>query len=78
MKRRKGNSAARRAKQAVDRALKAIEAAGWTVTATLGGRFVARKRRFEDDESVTLLFESDYTIEGLAALVNRREREENR
>lgn len=68
----------RRSEQAVERALKSIEEAGWTVTTTLV-RFVARKVRHErEDESTTYLFESDYTIEGLAANVVRREREEAR
>lgn len=67
-----------RGEVAVERALKSIEDAGWTVTTTLV-RFVARKVRHErEDESTTYLFESDYTIEGLAANVARREREEAR
>lgn len=67
-----------RGEVAVERALKSIEEAGWKVTTTLV-RYVAIKTRYErEDESVTRLFESDYTIEGLAANVARREREEAR
>lgn len=77
MKRQKQN-AKRRAEQAIARATKAITDAGWTVKQQ-GMRLVATKRTTErEDDSVTTLFESDYTIEGLAACVERREREEGR
>lgn len=77
MKRQKQN-AKRRAEQAIARATKAIEEAGWTVKQQ-GIRLVATKRVTErEDDSVTTLFESDYTIEGLAVYVDRREREEGR
>ena len=85
MKKPRRNNAARRSQKAVERATKSIDAAGWTIQVTLDvltggpGRYVAKKKRFErEDESVTTLFESDYTIEGLAANVARREREEAR
>ncbi len=56
----------------------AVAEAGWDLTrirAEDHGRFVARKRIIEDDHSVTLRFESSYTLEDLAKNVNRRERE---
>jgi hypothetical protein len=56
----------------------ALAEAGWDLTrirAEDHGRFVARKRIIEDDHSVTLRFESSYTLEDLAKNVSRRERE---
>lgn len=68
-----------RGEQAIARALRTILERGWTVAPMNGTRFVAVKRIHErEDESTTSLYESDYTIEGLAALVARREREETR
>lgn len=73
MKRQKQN-AKRRAEQAVARAERSIILAGWKFSQQ-GTRFVAKKAVTErEDDSVTSLFESDYTIEGLAAYVERRER----
>jgi len=78
MKRQKQN-AKRRAEQAIARALRTILEHGWTVAPHNGTRFVAKKRVTErEDDSVTTLFESDYTLEGLAVYVDRREREEGR
>lgn len=76
---KKRSTAAFRAEQAIARALRTILEAGWTLAPNNGARFVAIKRVHErEDESTTSLYESDYTIEGLAALVARREREEGR
>ncbi len=80
MKRRKGKrDAAERARAAAVRALKSIEANGWKVTRYRTAeqkRFVAEQTIFErEDESTTRRFESDYTIEGLAAAVARRAEE---
>ena len=77
---RQAQNAKRRAEQAIARASKAIADAGWKVYGpTENGRFVATKLVPErEDDSVTRLFESDYTIEGLATYVQRREREEGR
>lgn len=76
-------SAKRRSAEAVNRASSAIREAGWSMRLMVSptrsiGRYVATKRTTESDDTVTTLYESDYTIEGLAALVRRREREENR
>lgn len=63
------------------RAFSQIEAAGWSLTAVREGgvgRFVARKRRIEDDHSESYLYESSYTLVALATQVERREREEQR
>jgi hypothetical protein len=60
------------------RATATIERAGWDVLHT-GTRFRARKIIHErEDESTTKLFESDYTLVGLAVAVERREKEEAR
>jgi hypothetical protein len=60
------------------RATAIIERAGWSLTTT-PHRFVAFKTIHErEDESTTRLFESDYTLVGLAAAVERREKEEAR
>lgn len=75
---KKKRTAASRAHEAVARAQKTIADAGW-FSASTGTRFVACKIIHErEDDSTTKLYESDYTIEGLAALVTRREREEGR
>ena len=62
------------------KAAAAIWAAGWKIILSperSTGRYVAEKREYEDDgESVTRKFESDYTLSGLARIVQRREREE--
>lgn len=63
-----------RVEQALRRARRAVEGAGWTITEH-GRRLVASRRVIEDDHSVTLKFESAFDIESLAATVNRRERE---
>ena len=55
-----------------------IASAGWDLTrirAEGHGRFVARRRVIEEDHSITLKFESSYTLDGLAKDVTRRERE---
>ncbi len=90
MKRRKGKrDAASRARAAAVRAEKSIADAGWVVLRYRGlpyittakveetaKRFVAVQRIPErEDDSVTLRYESDYTIEGLAAAVARRAEE---
>ena len=71
-----------RGAEAVAKAEKAIAAAGWIIIqrkASYAPRFVAVRRFTErEDDSTTTLYESDYTVEGLAALVARREREEGR
>ena len=81
MKKKRINAKAR-AEQAVAQAHKTIADAGWTIIQHRAGyapRFVAARRIHErEDESTTTLYESDYTIEGLAATVTRREREEGR
>jgi hypothetical protein len=59
------------------RAQATIARAGWGAVQT-PARWVARKVIYEDDESTTKLFESDYTLVGLAAAVERREKEERR
>ena len=67
-----------RAEQAVAKAILVIVDAGWVMTPE-GTRYVAKKRIHErEDDTTTTLYESDYTVEGLAALVTRREREEAR
>jgi hypothetical protein len=61
------------------RATATIAGAGWTLTRIREngeGRFVARKRITEADDSETKRFESSYTLERLAKQVERREREE--
>ena len=78
MKKTRRPSPQARARQAIERAERDITAAGWTVR-PVDVRFVATKRFTEpEDDSTTTLYESDYTVEGLAALVARREREEGR
>ena len=61
-------------------ATRSVTDAGWEIIRVRengDGRFVAQKKVYErEDESVTKLFESDYTLEGLARAVQRREREE--
>ena len=76
--RRKTDTAAR-AKMATLRALTAMEQAGWSLIrqrADGQGLFVARKTIREEDDTVTHLFESTYTLEDLAKQVDRRQREE--
>ena len=63
-----------RVEQALRRATRAVEGAGWTITDT-GRRLVAKKRVIEDDHSETFKFESAFGVESLAAVVGRRERE---
>lgn len=66
-------------KRSDERALKTIEAAGWKLTGVREGgvgRFVATRDVREEDDSTTRLFESTYTLEGLAKQVDRRMREE--
>lgn len=61
-----------------ERHLGEIVAAGWDLTrirAEDHGRFVARKRVIEEDHSITLKYESSYTLDSLAMNVRRRERE---
>jgi len=71
-----------RGQEAINRAIRVIDEAGWKssfLKHPTTGRFVAVKYVHErEDDSTTSLFESDYTVEGLAALVTRREREEGR
>jgi hypothetical protein len=62
-----------------ERALAKVRDAGWSLIRSREAgdvRYVARKQITEEDDSVTSLFESDYTVEGLARAVIRREREE--
>jgi len=78
MKRKRTNSASR-AEQAQRRAASAIGMAGWNIIRVREGGvglFVARKTIREEDDSATHLFESTYTLEGLAKQVDRRQREE--
>jgi hypothetical protein len=63
-----------RVEQALRRATRAIEGAGWTITDT-GRRLVARKEVIEGDHSITKKYESAYGLEALAVTVTRRERE---
>ena len=66
------------ARRADEKAEATIAAAGWDLTrirAEDHGRFVARQRVIEEDHSITLRFESSYTLDGLAKNVVRRERE---
>ena len=68
-----------RSAEAIRRAEKAIADAGWKLVVDYPPRYVAKKAITErEDDSTTTLYESDYTVEGLAALVARREREEGR
>jgi len=68
-----------RGAEAIRRAEKAIADAGWKLVVDYPPRYVAKKSITErEDDSTTTLYESDYTVEGLAALVARREREEGR
>lgn len=65
-------------KRADAKAEATIAAAGWDLTrirAEDHGRFVARQRVIEEDHSITLRFESSFTLDGLAKNVTRRERE---
>lgn len=74
------NAVARRRDAALDKARRTIESAGWGVTVAnpLGTqRFVACKPLNEEDGSTTKLFESAFTLEDLARVVLRREREES-
>ncbi len=64
-----------RGKQIDAKATASVEAFGWTVS-KVGPRHVARKRVIHEDHSETFMFESTYTLEGLAKIVKRREREE--
>lgn len=55
-----------------------IAEAGWDLTRVRAedhGRYVARQRTIEEDHSITLKYESSFTLEGLAKNVTRRERE---
>lgn len=63
-----------RVQQALRRARRSIEDAGWSITDT-GRRLVARKDVIEDDHTITKKFESAYGVEALAVTVQRRERE---
>ena len=66
------------ARRSDEKATATIAAAGWDLTrirAEDHGRYVARQRVIEDDHSITLRFESSYTLDGLAKNVTRRERE---
>lgn len=68
----------RQAQRSDAKAEATIAAAGWDLTrvrAVDHGRFVARQRVIEDDHSITLRFESSFTLDGLAKNVQRRERE---
>ena len=68
-----------RAERADARAVRTIEENGWALIAVREGgigRFVAEKTIREDDDSVTRMFESTYTLDGLAKQVTRRMREE--
>ena len=60
--------------QALRRARRAIESAGWEITEH-GRRLVASQRVIEGDHSITMRYESAYDIESLAVTVTRRERE---
>lgn len=51
-----------------------IAASGWAL-ALHGARYVASKRVIEEDHSITMKYESDYTLSGLALSIRRRERE---
>ncbi len=78
MKSKRTDNAAR-ARQATQRAASAIGTAGWNIIRIREdgqGLFVARKTIREEDDSVTFMFESTYTLEGLAKQVERRQREE--
>lgn len=60
------------------RAEAVLAEAGWDLTrirAEDHGRFVARQRIIEEDHSITLRYESSYTLDGLRVSVLRRERE---
>ena len=66
------------ARRSDEKATATIADAGWDLTrvrAVDHGRYVARQRVIEDDHSITLRFESSYTLDGLAKNVTRRERE---
>jgi hypothetical protein len=71
-------------RDAIDRrARQRIERSGWTITRepdARSRRWVAKKEITEKNDEGELetrqLFESDYTLEGLSAVVLRREREE--
>jgi hypothetical protein len=55
-----------------------IAEAGWDLTrirAEGHGRFVARQRVIEEDHSITVRYESSFTLDGLAKNVTRRVRE---
>ena len=61
------------------RATSAIEAAGWILTRLRceGQPYSVAKKEFrEADGSRTTMYESSRTLEGLAKIVERREREE--
>jgi hypothetical protein len=61
-------------KRSDNRSTAEIGAAGWVLTKT-DQRYVATKRVIEDDHTITMRYESDYTLGGLASQVARRERE---
>lgn len=61
-------------KRSDNRATSSIGAAGWVLTKT-PKRYVAIKRVIEDDHTITMRYESDYTLGELARRVVRRERE---
>jgi hypothetical protein len=74
----KGRTVKKTGKRSDTKATSTIGAAGWILSRT-DTRFVAKKIVHEhEDDSTTIRFESDYTLEGLARSVERREREESR
>ena len=66
-------------RKADERSRSEIAAAGWTLASVTGPmgwkKYVASKRVIEDDHSITMKYESSYTLGGLALSVRRRERE---
>lgn len=56
------------------RARTEVAASGWKLE-YIGGRYVACKRVIEEDHSITMKYESDYTLGGLLVSVRRREKE---
>lgn len=62
------------ARRSDTRSTATIEGAGWNL-ARVGRRYVASKRVIEDDHSITMRYESDYTLDDLARRVVRREKE---
>jgi hypothetical protein len=68
-------------KRSDERAVATIEAAGWKIISAREqgqGRYVACLPIPEEDESLTRLFESAFTLQDLAKQVNRRMVEEGR